>query len=281
MTPGEEPHDERGSSAGWEHSGRTWQHPSEVGLATRGTVDRRRSTKIASVVLIGGVALLISTVMIGRMDEPQLVAEAVEGTALPSPIVPVSSSLDDEVRVAAGIVIDERGHVAVDPTALGPLVAAASAERSPSIWVERHDGRERAAEVLGIDPTTGLMVLRADDPAGLPAVAAERFVDDEQLSIVPGAGGTAGQAGTAEVAPAPTVELLGSFTGSPATFSATLVAGRAPAGSWLFDERGDLAGLTVAGAGPGRGEVAVGSTVDVLSSASLLASVRRFAAATP
>ena len=70
MTGGHDPSAEHGPDERALQSGRAWQHPSEVGLATRGRVDRRRSTLIASGVVLGGVGLLLSGLVMGTMDDP-------------------------------------------------------------------------------------------------------------------------------------------------------------------------------------------------------------------
>lgn len=272
----DEPHDDEFSSAEWEDTNRTWQHPSEVGLASRGSVDRRRTSKIASVVLVGGLALLASTVMIGRASEPRLVATSDDAPSLPPAVVAVSTSLDDEVHVAAGIVIDDLGHVAVDPATM-----AAALDGSTTVWVERHDGKERPAEVLGTDPGSGLVVLRADDPAASAAMAAKRLTGDERLTIVAPTGHGLGEIGAAGVSTTATVELLASLSTGSRTIDVTVLDGRSRTGAWLFDERGDLAGVAAGDEPSNRQDSTPGTTLQVRTGASVLASTRAFAAGAP
>lgn len=277
MISGDEPHEDEFSRDTAADAPRTWQHPSEVGMATRGTVDRRRSSKIASVVLVGGVALLITTVLVGKATEPKLVATAAPHSPIPSAIVAVSVSHDDQVHVGAGVVIDDDGHVMVDPASLGPTALDATT----SIWVERHDGKERRADLLGTDLSTGLIVLRADDPAGVPVVAAQRPPSDERLSVVGAQATVTAETGSAQVTPIATVGLLGSLASAPSSFSVTVTEGNAKPGAWLFDERGDLVGMTTRADEVANGELAAGSTVEALNGEALLASARRFAADSP
>ena len=140
---------------------RPWTHPSEVGLATRGNSARRRSSMLATGVVLGGRGLLLSGLVLGTTREEPDVESATS-----EPVERIERSLAtvvverDGVRsMASGIVLDDDGHV---------LVAASEVEGADR--VEASCGDSDASEVTTVARDTGsdLAVLRMAHPAGSP-----------------------------------------------------------------------------------------------------------------
>ena len=259
MTGGHDPGADGGPDQRALQSGRSWQHPSEVGLATRGRADRRRSTVIAGGVVLGGVGLLLSGVLMGTMQQS---ASATTST-LPAQRANQSITLvtaDVGGPTATGLILDDEGHVLVDGRAVGG---------AGEVWVRCADGEMEQASVMARDASTDLAVLQLDRPHGVPASFATGTPDPgERLQLV-----TAGEVSdtsvslTARAAPAGRVgELIDlTRTRSPRSYLASVDDDPPPsqaslAGGMVFDRSGRLAGV-VTGVPAGATE----STVRVLS----------------
>ncbi len=171
MTGGDDTGADPGADPRGLHGERPWQHPSEVGLAHRGRVDRKRSTLIASGVLLGGIGLLLSGVVLGTMEEP---ANATTST-LPLERAELSVAHvmadGDPSHAATGVVLDDQGHVLVDGDAV---------EGVDTVWVRCSGAAQGTmATVVARDAATDLAVLQLPEPSGVPASVA---------SDTPGAG---------------------------------------------------------------------------------------------
>lgn len=277
------PHD-RGSTA--PDPSRQWRHPSEVGLATRGRQDRRRSTLIAAGVLLGGLGLLASGLFLGSIPE----RSASPGSTTPlqrleTSVAAVMAVDDDGSTTTATAVVLDDGHLVVDGATLGGAA---------TMWAQCADGSVEQVEVVGSDAGTGLWVLQVGKSPGTPAIAASTPppVDsdlvvvraDPTMTTVPAAAGTA-QVGT---------QLIGATSSrTPRHFAAHLTATPLDAGTGqsagdreiadtadtagtaddidgaaVFDRAGHLTGVVVGSqddSGTGSsGQVAVLDAADVM-----------------
>lgn len=249
MTGGDDPGLDDGPDERTLQSGRAWQHPSEVGLATRGRADRRRSTFVASGVVLGGVGLLITGVVLGGLKEPA------DTTASTLPVeradlsVATVSVADGAKGTVTGVVVDDAGHVIVDATALGD---------ADQVWAKCGDGELQPAEVVGSDPDTGLVLLQLEDPSGVPvSVARTPPNPGSELRLVRARGGVAAAVpAVAVAAPAQhTGQLMNLVAAStPRHFEASLPDAAASTGdaaareigltgSMAFDRAGRLLGI--------------------------------------
>ncbi len=158
-------------------SGRGWQHPSEVGLATRGRADRRRTTMIASGVLIGGIGMLLSGLVIGNLGGPATAtASTLPVQRAERSVALVMSYEGEDATSSSALVLDERGHLLVD---------AAAVSGADRVWAKCADGEMQPAEIVGEDDRTGLVVLRIDRPRGDPvAVADPPPLSGEELRVL-------------------------------------------------------------------------------------------------
>jgi len=232
-------------------SGRAWQHPSEVGLATRGHADRRRSTMIASGVLIGGLGVLLSGLVIGNLGGPATAtASTIPVQRAERSIALVMSYEGDDATSSSGLVLDDEGHLLVDADAV------TGADR---IWAKCADGEMQPAEVVGEDRSTGLVVLRIDRPRGDPVSVADLPPSPgEELRVVSARHDGADPTMALDVdAPAPSAasRLINFTESAPARhFSATVrsdavepvITDRTPGGlhgAIVFDRAGRLAGI--------------------------------------
>lgn len=241
MTGGHDPGADGGPDQRALQSGRAWQHPSEVGLATRGRADRRRSTVIAGGVVLGGVGLLLSGVLMGTMQQP---ASATTST-VPAERANQSITLvtaDGGGAAATGLILDDEGHVLVDARTLA----------GSDVWVRCADGEMEKASVMARDERTDLAVLQLDRPHGVPASFASGTPDpgdelqlvsagqvvDTSVSLSARATSTArvGQLIDLTVTPAPR-QFLATVSDDPAPSAAALTGGM------VFDRSGRLAGV--------------------------------------
>lgn len=235
---------------------RVWQHPSEVGAATRGTADRRRSTLIASGVLIGGIGLLLTSLVMGTTRaRPLEVAEAT-ATTLPGAVATVTyTGHDDRPAALPGLLVDDSGHLLVPVGGEdGPL---AGADDVPRMWVSARGGGEQATELVGVDRAKGLAVLRAPSTLGVAAPSGAPETGDELAVVAAGRFGPS-LSGWVEVTRTPRrgggIELLGgSSEERDSDLGVSVVEGELPAGALLFDHRGDFAGLTLQRGSSGTG----------------------------
>src|SRR5882724_10627763 len=82
-------------------------------------------------------------------------------------------------NLTTGIVIDHQGHILTRLVNLNPN------NPSPDIKVKTNDGRSLKAEVLGLDGSTGLTILKATDlNIDPPTFAEDTMVDDGQMMRV-------------------------------------------------------------------------------------------------
>jgi S1-C subfamily serine protease len=172
MTPGDDPGPQEPPWQG----GRAWQHPSEVGLANRGRADRKRSTLIASGVLLGGVGLLLSGVVMG--SAPQRAAATSSTLPLERAELSVAHVMPDgdTSHAVTGVVLDDEGHVVVEAEAV---------EGVDRVWVRCSDGEGGTAVVTARDRGNDVAVLRMERPAGVPAsVSASTPTPGTALQVV-------------------------------------------------------------------------------------------------
>ena len=164
---------------------RPWTHPSEVGLATRGNSARRRSSMLATGVVLGGLGLLLSGLVLGTtLEEPDV------ESATSEPVERIERSLAtvvverDGVRsMAGGIVLDEDGHL---------LVAASELEGADRVEASCGGSELSEAATVARDDGSDLAVLRMERPAGTPiAVAAHHAAAQGRVILArPTEGGT-------------------------------------------------------------------------------------------
>lgn len=176
MTGGSETNSDGGSTPPPGPADRTWTHPSEIGLATRGAYDRRRSSIIATGVVLGGLGLLLSGVLLG--SGPRVVpasADSEPTNRLERSIATVLAVRGTSTSAATGLVIDESGHVAVATEAISGadevrvrLSGSGGAGGGPA---DGHDDQLRAVRVAS-DERAGLTVLRAPLEGARPAIRA-------------------------------------------------------------------------------------------------------------
>ncbi len=251
MTGGDDPDTPEGPDGPALHGGRAWQHPSELGLATRGRADRRRSTMIASGVLLGGLGMLLTGLVLGTMDDP---ATATTST-LPvdrarQSVALVMDTGGDPSTAATALVLDDAGHL---------LVGADSVAGTDRVWAKCHTGEMQEAVVVGRDEATDLAVLKLELPRGVP-VSVDATVPAPGTDLVlvdarsPAVGGDTPMVveGTSPPGDAQFINLSGHDARqefSVTVQSATEVAadaGTGRRGSILFDRSGRLAGVVVA-----------------------------------
>lgn len=256
---------------------RVWQHPSEVGLATRGRTDRRRSTVLAAGVVLGGIGLLVSGVLMGTGHR----GNATTSTTTPMDRVARSVAHVTTVDAAGttmltGLVLDDQGHVLV------PADAVAGARE---VWARCDTGNSERAQVIGTDPTTNLAVLRLTEPSGWPAttVAAEPRRGAEVVTVhakggmdlAMRSGTVASDAGPGDTttsgdSPVMQAQVRDAPDEGVANTGATL------AGGLMFDLAGNFIGMTTADAsGPGDDGM---SMVDVMPASAALAVATRLIA---
>jgi S1-C subfamily serine protease len=258
-------------------SGRVWQHPSEVGLATRGRVDRRRSTLIASGVVLGGVGLLLSGLVMGSMDDPASATTSTMPMERADRSVALVMAGDGERSTpVTGLVIDDEGHLLVDARSLGA---------DDELWAQCAGGDMQLASVMARDEQTDLAVLQVESPGGVPVSVA---------SGVPSAGAAlrlvrAGTNANTEVALSATEtpdsrvgQLINlTDTSTPEHFTvapdADLPAsGTSLAGGMVFDRSGRLAGVATQDPGAsGGGTFRVMSATEAIGVAEQLLGDRR------
>lgn len=206
-----------------------WRHPSEVGLAIRGRTDRRRSTVIAVGLLLGGVAVLVSGVLLGSMDDEDEPVDVVEDRIehAVANVVVVDEGISTTV---AGLVVDDDGHV---------LVRAGSLQHADEIWARCADARMVTATVVASDEAEDLAVLRLSSPQGRPVEVSEVVprpgLEVLAVDAVPGA----------VVARAATVAASAPST-PPDRFHAEM-ASPDDRVSLVFDVDGDLMGMSTGG----------------------------------
>jgi S1-C subfamily serine protease len=265
MTGGSEPGPFDGAEESTVDAPRTWQHPSEVGLAVRGRVDKRRSALIASGVVLGGLSLLLSGVLLGGMEEPgDTTSSTIPSERGAQSIASVMVTSDDTMSSATGVVLDDDGHVLVDATAV---------EGATEIWARCADGELLQATVLGTDPDTDLSVLQMESGAGVPASIATATPSagaDLQLVATSGAATTTLRsvvAGGVQDEPTRLIDLRS--LGAPARFAT------APAdpideplrGAMAFDRAGRLSGIVATDVDASSGTVEVLAAADAAEAA--------------
>lgn len=260
---------------------RAWQHPSEVGLAQRGRSDRRRSTFIASGVVLGGLGLLLSGVLLGSSDTLTGATRTThpDERAAASVAAVSTEGADGVPRVTAGIVLDHDGHLVVDAASItgDPALAVdPSSATAEGIWAKCDEGRPQQVELVGVDPATDLAVLRMPEPAGVPAsFAASDPVPGASLQVLDGHEPPAPATASGAVERSATMGALISFGPATATRSFGAVLGAADAaprsdlrGAAVFDAAGRLRGLV-------HRPAEQGGTLRVLSADDLRAAAAR------
>jgi S1-C subfamily serine protease len=257
MTGGEHPGDDQQAP----EDGRVWRHPSEVGLATRGRVDRKRSALLASGVLIGGLGLLISGVLLGATDGPATASTSTVPLDRAELSVAQVMTDSESSSTATAVVLDDRGHLLVDASAV---------EDTTTVWVRCSGSPAVPAEVLARDDAADLAVLRMDEPDGVPAsVGAGLPRPGAGLVVVragePAVSGT--QMAAEEPATSPLHDAIRLVTTSDRGEFPARLKGSATddlGGGVVFDLAGQLVGLVTADHGDGTVRVlAAGQAIDV------------------
>ncbi len=268
MTGGSEPGPVDGPDESTVDAPRTWQHPSEVGLAVRGRVDRRRSALIASGVVLGGLSLLLSGVLLGAMEEPgDTTSSTIPSERGAQSIASVMITSDDGMSSATGVVLDDDGHVLVDASAV---------EGATEIWARCADGELQLATVLGTDARTDLSVLHMESGAGVPASIATTTPTagaDLQLVATQGAATTTLPSVASVNAPDPSARLIDLRPlGAPERFPARpeRVTDDPLRGAMVFDLAGRLSGIVASEVDPGTGSVEVLAAADAAAVAARL-----------
>lgn len=249
---------------------RPWRHPSEVGLAARGQVDRRRSSYVAAGVLISGIGLLVSGVLMGHLAWPSSeVTPAASAERRTEHAVASVSRVDERgLTVATAVVLDDAGHLVLDAAALD---AATPLEPRERLSVRCADGERRSAEVLGTDAETGLAVLRMSEPGGSPAVLAHRSPGPDAPLELLAASRRGTERSSATLAPRSAVFAslgLGPVSQGPTLAldgSADAAGGAAMVGAAVFEADGRLVGLV-----DGQTSLQRSGTVSILPAAVIM-----------
>lgn len=251
LPPGPGPNDEDDVPGAPQAEGeRTWVHPSEVGMVQRGHHDRRRSSRLAGVLVAGGLGLLGVAVVLGfGWGEDRVASPTPEDVISPS-LASLTVVDGTGRRELTGVVVDDEGHVAA---------AAGSLAGAEQIWVACGGRSPQEATVVATDPATDVAVLRLGAPAGDPAIAGEDpRVGQAVLGVRAGTGEAdplvrpvvVSAAGVDRVAADGTV-LRDLFMtedrgDGPTTTVALTGVGSAPVdGGAVFDERGRFVGLGI------------------------------------
>jgi S1-C subfamily serine protease len=259
------------SSAAASHPGgdddRPWRHPSEVGLAARGRVDRRRSGYVAAGVLLGGLGVLFSGVLMGHLgrpgSEPLGPITAARPTEHAVATVTFDGGGDDAAMTLTGVVVDDDGHVVTRAAALG------DAPDGSTVTVRCGDGPDTTATVVGTDPETGLTLLRAEDGEGIAPVLAHRLPRSSERVELVGATPTGTRRASAELAPRTAVLAsfgLGDAQGPRLLLEPDPHGERIAGDAAVFDADGRLVGLALAdpadaSGGAGRGSASAPAEV--------------------
>lgn len=158
--------------------GRAWRHPSEVGLATRGRADRRRSSLVAGGIVLGGLGLLAVGLLLGgesRSGPIDTTGESIERAAASLAAVTVVDPSGASHRATA-VALDPGGHL---------VLHSSSVEDASEVWARTPDGSVVAAELVGADDATSVAVLRLAGPAPATArIATEMPGDDDALHLL-------------------------------------------------------------------------------------------------
>ncbi len=233
------------------NSGRSWTHPSEVGMAHRGRTDRRRTTLIASGVLIGGVCLLLSGFVMGEVDRTATATSvtAPRERALGS-VALITAVAEGATHSATGVVLDDRGRV---------LVGSAAVDDADELWVRCTGGDLQQARVIASDPVNDMSVLEVAAPAGVPVTISRHVpADGTRLQMVQ-AGPAADVSVDLEVGERDEPEKQSRSEHAPKLIDLTWTSGSStftaradgplplddPHGAMVFDRSGRLAGVVV------------------------------------
>ncbi|WP_167051451.1 trypsin-like peptidase domain-containing protein [Salinibacterium sp. ZJ77] len=114
------------------------------------------------------------TITIKNPDEAELVT-AVAAKAAPS-VVTINVSANDSGGSGSGVILSKDGYILTN----NHVVTLDGASSTPQIQVTTFDGRIFSAEVVGLDPTVDLAVLKVADPEGLSPI---EWADSDELSV--------------------------------------------------------------------------------------------------
>jgi hypothetical protein len=217
-----------------EPADRIWAHPSEVGLVTRGRSDRRRSSFIATGVVIGGLGLLLSGVLLGSGDPVGTVsADSRPIERIERSVATIMTVRDGFSSVRTGLVVDGRGHL---------VVPADDLRGADEIWVRCHGGPTLRATEIGVDRSSGLGVIRSEKPSGSAPSVADTLPRPGQEVVI------------ARATPSAAVT-------RPGTVGAEVVIDGAPLGPWERRDRVTTVALEPSAGGTDRHRADDGSLV--------------------
>ncbi len=156
--------DDQGASPG-PASGRTWVHPSEVGLEHRARSDRRRAAWLTAGLVLGGIGLLVFGVAMGlgsgRGDDHPTAASSPRDTVAATLASLMVKDAEGNGRLVTGVVVDDDGHVAV---------RASAVEGAAALWASCYGHELQPVEVIDVDEGSDIAVIEVADGSGRPAM---------------------------------------------------------------------------------------------------------------
>lgn len=237
---------------------RLWRHPSELDSSSPRQVSARPGRRVpAGVVVMSGVLGAVAAVavlsfagVLGSDDAQPSVVERVEAAtagdlttaaerAIPS-VVHLETTRPEGSRLGSAVAIRDDGHL---------LTTADLVDGADSMTALLDDGTRVTAEVVGLDRSTDLAVVRIDaDPPGIVIGSAN---DLEEGELILGVSSALGESGPVTVTQG-VIRRVGVRLDDPAgpalydLIEASDDIGALPQGSVLLDQTGALVGLVTA-----------------------------------
>ncbi|UDY34859.1 hypothetical protein [Dermatobacter hominis] len=264
--------DEPGASPG-PASGRTWVHPSEVGLEHRNRSDRRRAAWLTAGLVLGGVGLLVFGVAMGLgSGSDPVIADSDPRDAVAATLATLTVAGGQPP--ITGVVIDDDGLVAVRASALGDVqhvyVSCGGREPHQATVIDRDDEVDVAVvkadvgsgrpvvEDRSVEVGDDVLLARAGLGEGAPTMRDARITDDEVRS------GTASSARLLRVETTGRATTTSMVTSTSASMITTTSGRPEPdADGAAFDGRGRFVGLVVRGDGHEAVVLPAGEVIEV------------------